>query len=469
MNFPEKKQKIKELLSEGADERIFLDDKGLTKYGISLINTEIINRGSCTASPATSEDITLMDTLLKQHQDKTDWIKAEEYRSNQLKLWLNNEGEDLFEIFYAPSGTDLFYYPPVFAKVLNTGKKIINVITCKEELGSGTPFAAEAKYYSNYNQFGEKVPKGKALLGHDELETVFFNARSADGLILNHDDKIKKLIYENPHNPVIVNLVYGSKSGISDNVKIIEKVDAPNVIWSIDMCQLRHQRKIIRLMLKRNAMVMITGSKFYQAPPFCAAILVPKGLSEKIINAGNWTHVRQFGSIFSNYDLPAELRNKVDFPDKLNISGSLRWAITVNEINDYYNLGFERSEHIIDCWNQVMLDEIRKIDEFELMPSQELTNKTIISFRLKANGGYLNHKQLKDLHKSIVTDDYSTLFGIKALFIGQPVAYENKSFLRVAIGSKNIRNFAEKDEKAFELDKKILKVIRYKLKEMYGD
>lgn len=467
MVLSDKNKEIKELLSEGADERIFLDEQGLSKYGISLVNTETVNRGSCTASPATKEDMAIMEELLEKQQTRTDWIEAQEQRTQQLKTWLNEKEEDLFEIFYAPSGTDLFYYPIMFGKLLNPDKKIINLVTCKEELGSGTPYAAGARYYSNYNQFGDKITKNDTILQPDELETIFFEARSADGQILNHNEKIRRLIYQNPDNPIIVNLVYGSKSGISDNIKIIDKVDASNVIWSIDMCQLRHQRDIIRMMLKKNAMVMITGSKFYQAPPFCAALLVPNNVYNKILNAEKFNQIDNFGSIFSKYDLPKTLRDKINFPDKLNISGSLRWALTVNEINKYYNFGVERTEEIIERWNTTMINEIKNRDNFELMPSQEITNKSIISFRVKINGSYLDHQQLKKLHRAIVTSDYKETYGFSTLFIGQPVAYENKSFLRIAIGSKNVRRFADTNEQKFDLDKNILTIIATKLKELY--
>jgi hypothetical protein len=92
-----------------------------------------------------------------------------------------------------------------------------------------------------------------------------------------------------------------------------------------------------------------------------------------------------------------------------------------------------------------------------MMPHQEKTNKTIISFRVKYQGKYLNETELKKLHNYMVSSEFSYLQKKIKIFLGQPVTYDdNKSFLRLAIGSKNIREFIKNDEKEFELDKSII-------------
>lgn len=463
-----REQEISKLLSQGADERIFPDENGLSRYGISLLNEDIINRGSCTASPAIGEDVKYIEKLLETTHTDEDWIENQERNTNKLKKWLNVEGEDLFDVFYGPSGTDLFYYPIIFSKLLHPERQIINLITCKEELGSGTPFASEGKYYAGYNQFGEEITKGNRIISEEELQTTFFQARSEEGHILNHEEQIKKFVHSNPDKSIIINLVYGSKSGISDNVALIDKIEANNILWSIDMCQLRHKKETIRMFLNKNAMVMITGSKFYQAPPFCAALLVPKSVSNQIAQTQNWESIKNFGNIFSQYDIPLRLKANFNFPKKLNISRNIRWALTINEIGKYSEIDEQETESKIRLWNKTVMDEIKKIEEFELMPHQERTNKSIISFRIKINNKYLDHAELKKLHRAIVTDNHAAKLGVKKLFIGQPVAYTNKSFMRVAIGAKNVRRFVQNNETEFAKDKTVLNIIKEKLYEVYG-
>ena len=49
------------------------------------------------------------------------------------------------------------------------------------------------------------------------------------------------------------------------------------------------------------------------------------------------------------------------------------------------------------------------------------------------------------------------------IFIGQPVAYGKKSFLRLAIGANNIVEMNERGAAEFEIDKRIIAIVKEKL------
>lgn len=72
----------------------------------------------------------------------------------QLKSLINEDDKDIFDIFYAPSGSDLCYFPLIFSKLLYPDKDICNLVTCPEELGSGSRLASQGKYYFDLNQYG---------------------------------------------------------------------------------------------------------------------------------------------------------------------------------------------------------------------------------------------------------------------------------------------------------------------------
>lgn len=460
---------IAELLSTGADERIFLKDNGLNKYGLAPVESDIVNRGSCTCNPATDEDLELLSDLLENNTQKEDWVENLEKRTQDLKDNIRLKNGVPFEIFYAASGTGLNYYPPLFGRLMYPDRPILNIITCLEELGSGTKEAAQGQYFNRYSQFGEELPQGDYIVGPDAMETYFFKARSEKGEILNNEDRIEALINNHPDHTIIVNLVYGSKSGIEDNLNLIEKFHADNVMWNVDMCQFRHSSKIINNLLSKNALVMITGSKFYQSPPFCAAMLMPEPLFSKIEQVENWDATRHFNRIFSKYDVPAPIRDKVKLNDKFNVPGALRWACAINEIKRYNEIPDYISDPKILAWNRFVCGKMDESPYFELMPGQELTNNSIISFRMKYNGKYLNHQELKKLHKIIAFKDLSGEYPFRKLFIGQPVAYTNKSFLRMAIGSKNVRTFIDEGVEHFETDATALDIIETLLKEYHED
>lgn len=448
---------IEELLSQGADERITINDDGITKYAIPLLDNNIINRGSCTCSPATEEDAELIAKTLENNKSEKEWISQIDSISTRLKAVLNEDGNDELELFFAPSGTDLVYYSLMIASLMNREKNILTITTCIEELGSGTRLAASAKFYSNYNQFGEKISKGESILRDVRVKSHFFNARSENGEILNSQEEILSLIEKNKDCSIIINLVYGSKSGIEDSIGLIDRIAGDNIFWNTDFCQFRHSKTIINRLIKKKSTVMITGSKFYQSPPFCAALIVPKEIYRQIIDVDDWSSVKAFDSIFSSFDLPSELREKANFRNKINIPVILRWQCALEEIEKYARIPEEITKEKIEDWRSVIGKYLEQIESFEMMPHQEKTNKTIISFRVKYQGKYLNETELKKLHNYMVSSEFSYLQKKIKIFLGQPVTYDdNKSFLRLAIGSKNIREFIKNDEKEFELDKSII-------------
>jgi hypothetical protein len=459
------------LLSKGADERIFTNENGLTRYGVSASNIAVINRGSCTCSVVTDDSIELIKDMYQSVKDPSKWIAENDQIFDRVKVFINDKNEDDFELFLAPSGTDLVYVPLILSKLIAPKRNILNITTCIEELGSGTRLASSGKYYSNYNQFGETVAKGDSILANNDIETYFCKARCEKGEIINNQEEIIDVVKKHPEHSIIINLVYGSKSGIEDNLELIDKIDAPNVLWNTDLCQFRHSKEIIKKLIRKNSTVMITGSKFYQCPPFCAAVLIPKTILNNISKKANANSIEEFSSIFSTYDLPPNLRSKLGLRDQLNPARIIKWKYTLQEILNFNLIPSEQVQEKINSWRNHVIEFLNSFPEFELMPYQEDTNKTIISFRLKYKGAYLNEKQLRKLHYITVTKRYKDLSeGKSMVFIGQPVTYfSDKSFLRLAIGSKNIREFVKKNETAFELDKKIVAILSENLTEHYDD
>ena len=200
------------------------------------------------------------------------------------------------------------------------------------------------------------------------------------------------------------------------------------------MCQFRHSRELIESLISKGVSVMITGSKFYQAPPFCGAILIPERWISKIEHLDELEHFNLFNKVFSKYDIPERLRLKTNLSSEINKGGVCRWLVTIKSIYALRSIGQENIQKVITNWNKFVNGELSNYDEFILMPDQSKTNPTIISFQVKGKNGKLNHQQMRSLFFSMVEDDHTDL-PTKRVFIGQPVAYGDKSFLRLAIGA----------------------------------
>jgi hypothetical protein len=196
-----------------------------------------------------------------------------------------------------------------------------------------------------------------------------------------------------PTSFIIGNLVFGSKSGIKDDLAIIDEFKE-GIMWVVDMCQFRTDRKLIYELISKGAMISITGSKFYQAPPFCGALLVPKYWSEKIKDK-DASILETYNSLFTSYDYPLEFEKmRKNLPEFKNIGLRLRWEIALCEMESFLAFPQEKSNALIRRWNQVVIGRLAQSDLFRLMPDIELTNDSIISFMVIKNNFILFMKMI---------------------------------------------------------------------------
>lgn len=434
------KKSFKELITSGGDERLVLNENDANKYYIRPTGSDdVFNRGSCTCSPFTRDGFKVATDLYEKLDDKVfDETRAEHDR--KLKELINYDGQDRFDIFYAPSGSDLCYYALLFSKLINPEKKIYNLITCPEEIGSGSIFAYSGKYFFNNTQFGDTVTKGDAISEDLVIHSKDFSARTEEGEIIDHRDDILKTIHDEYHDySIISNLVIGSKSGIETNINIISETPE-DVLWVIDLCQFRASKVLINGLIGLNCMVMITGSKFYQCAPFCGALLVPKTISRRFKEADGKI-ASAFSNVFSRYDIPESFPNiREHLKDFRNYGLLLKWEASLYEMLALAELDSYSVNASILKWNECVVGRLNKSKHFELIPGQEITNRSIISFRVKSeNGAYLDHGQLAKLHAAISTTTHTGFSGYSKVLIGQPVKYGTKSFIRIALGSYDLR------------------------------
>ena len=113
---------------KGGDERIKLKENGLNKYhGNPLLYESVFNRGSCTMSNLNVDSKKAVDNMLKKLK-KEDYDKLLNQQQKQLKKLIDANSLNDFDIFYAPSGSDLCYFPIMFSRIINPNKKIFKII-----------------------------------------------------------------------------------------------------------------------------------------------------------------------------------------------------------------------------------------------------------------------------------------------------------------------------------------------------
>ncbi len=438
---------LEEIITTGGDERIELKSNGRNKYLVDpRSSVGHFNRGSSTCSPLSEDVITKVKTVYNRLT--TGEVTVEDIRIKQryrIKALLQDSDTNDFNIFFAPSGSDLCFYPLMYCRIKNLEQPILSLITCPEELGTGSILANTGHFFSDKTQIEASVQKGNRITDGLKVEHILFPARDADGTIKDNKQAIYSAIekYRSTHQ-IMVNLVIGSKSGIEDNISIIE--DGPkDVTWVVDLCQMRATPKLFNDLLSKNCLLMITGSKFYQSPPFCGALLVP----EKYGNEFNISQIEDaslegFTSIYSKYDIPPSykvLRNK--FKAFENIGLTLRWEAAICESELLTNYSEREVTFAIHSWNKHVKEYLKGKELFHLMVDQDVTNKSIIAFNLIKNGRYLSNDELKAIYDHMCLNGHKYFPKYDRISTGQPVAYDAHSFLRLALGSLNVRGLID--------------------------
>jgi hypothetical protein len=133
-----------------------------------------------------------------------------------MKLYSLPEGTG---IFLMPSGSDAEYIPLLIAKLRHQGKEILNIVTCNEEVGSGTLAAAGGKFFSPIEpiNYACGASNGSPLEGlAEDVENFAIAARHASGDVVQANEGIVKALQKCEYDGKVplVHTVYGSKTGI---------------------------------------------------------------------------------------------------------------------------------------------------------------------------------------------------------------------------------------------------------------
>jgi hypothetical protein len=108
----------------------------------------------------------------------------QETREKLMELYELPQGTG---IFLMPSGSDAEYIPLLIAKLRNKEKNVLNIVTCNEEVGSGTLDAAGGKFFSAVEpiHYGCGANAGDPVEGlASGVENYAIPARTASGKVL---------------------------------------------------------------------------------------------------------------------------------------------------------------------------------------------------------------------------------------------------------------------------------------------
>lgn len=270
------------IIENHSDPRCALDPiTKLTKYHTSYeLNLELIQFSSSTANSVSELSFMRLEY---------DFPKLDTNLSTKIRIVLKKifHLEEDVRVILTRSGTDAEL---ILLGLLNiqSNKRITNIISSISEIGSGIKYAAQAGNF--HDAFNESLAESiKKISGFENILFKLVEIPLRDQLGIPLDESIVDEMVLNQilldielGNHIILHITECSKTGLSGPsiplaLSLIKKYPT-QVTVVVDSCQLRTSFKQLKFYLSMGFLVILTGSKFFGAPPFCGAILLPNSI-----------------------------------------------------------------------------------------------------------------------------------------------------------------------------------------------
>mmetsp|Transcript_112651 Transcript_112651/g.194732 ORF Transcript_112651/g.194732 Transcript_112651/m.194732 type:complete len:542 (+) Transcript_112651:3-1628(+) len=365
---------LSELQISGGDDRLVLDPKtGCNKYNTpNRPRPEAICRSSTTSNVVSlrgynaasavlaslltsSSDAMLQDTF----QNSMDDVRSRISACYQLPQHI--------DVALAPSGSDAEFLPLLVALSRRPAGGTLNIVTAAGEVGSGTANACRGCHFSSVLPSGAAskngAPSAMPGAGTDFMQTkeVLLRARGG-GLrpaseVESEVETLVKVAIDEGRIP-LVHIVVGSKTGATTpSEKFVRDlqhhVGAEKMIVIVDACQGRVKENKIGEWLQEGWQVLVTGSKFFGAPPFCGAVLMQEEQMQALESMS--VEFEALGDYFDRVCFKKAARAMQScrcLPDRMNFGLLLRWEAALIEMECFYGTDEAKRSHVMKQWVQ---------------------------------------------------------------------------------------------------------------------
>lgn len=465
-------------LTTGGDDRSLILDSGANKYHIrpTPIKETDIFRGSCTGNPPTTRGYEAAKTLYEsrflglttKELDLALRITFDEQRKRIMKCLDLPHGS---EIILCPSGSDAEYIPVAIATALHPGQKLVNGISQLNEIGAGSEPASIGKYFSTHAPFLGKHDMIN-LPGFEDIQNFVIPAREPDGTVVNAsklmDDFVNTEI-KNGNFP-IVHGVFGGKTGVRDSIMPGSLNQGNTSLGIVDACQGRFTLDELKRWLNQDSIVLFTSSKFYQAPPFCGAVIIPHSIANRLRTATRpekMLNAESLGAFLTDKELPSCLHSwgkPIQDSSKNNLGLALRWEAGLAAMEALLPIKDVERTRIADEWGTSVKN---LVDDSELLDTF-CVERSIVSIRISnKKGGWLNMSEARNLYRWMSNDIASAVVSAAAedgkilstsCYIGQPVSVSDSyAIIRIALGAESMMSYYQNKTMTLEEDSIVVK------------
>lgn len=484
-------------LVEGGDDRLHLTDEGVNRYFCAPVAPpgDTILRGACTCSPPTPAGWHSACGLLRDlwtgcttFEQATLSIRDRLPAALGLEPHMLPPAERDVQVVLHPSGSDAELVPLAIAeaRAAEAGcSRVVNIIAAAGEVGSGTAPAAGGRHFSAFPPVGERVLLDGIAAGFSPTTTVVeLPPRGASGQVLgDYDERFVAAVdaaeaaaVEAAEAPpfFVLHAVDGSKTGLRvPSVSVMDQLRVrlgPRVLLVLDACQCRSDAAELAWYLGRGAVVLVTASKFFAAPGFCGAVLVPPSAAGPLSTGPTEAIPRGFRDYLTCSEVPhsmPSLRRALPTGPN-NVGLLLRWACGLTEMELY-----AKQRSCLDAPIRMWIHRVKKL-VYQRAPRLSLLDEvdecavaagttgvtrvggvnTIVSVKFLSGcgEGLLTAVDLRKLHRYL-TRDASTALPPSATaeeraavapvcMVGQPVKLGPYGVLRLAMSAPLARKVA---------------------------
>lgn len=442
---------LDQLLTEGGDARIALDDGGYNKYGCGIVPDSLsLAFGSATASTISATARIAANAVYQKlaagYGSADYYLVAENEQElvrqelSQLCALTGNAGSaDLAEteVVFAASGTDLHLIAAqmlaLSSQVSQSALPMLVIMVEPGETGSSVPAALSGQHFSSRSALDVAVTAGDTIAGTlpTELQTV--SIRASDGSARNLQDVDAEVTALTEaaiaqHRQVMLVLADVSKTGmIAPSVDVatgLSKQYRHNFHVMVDACQFRISNVSLHAYLRQGFLVAVTGSKFLSGPSFSGALFVPAPVAKKLKSLSLPLALQAYSS---RADWPRDWPGAGQLYRQVNTGLLLRWVAALAELRAFRQLP-ETAVHLFflqfgDAVQSYFKHSAHLVLLPIVIPERGVSHKNvswdqlpgIFSFLIKDASGqhFLNREQTMLLYRRLQKE--------KHMQVGQPV------------------------------------------------
>ncbi len=265
------------------------------------------------------------------------------------------------QVVLAASGTDTELLALALTHLAAAAAPILNILIAPEETGRGVPMAARGVHFAVDTARGHDVAFEAPIAGfRPDTEIANICLRHPDGALrpaAEVETEISSIVAAgiSAGKQVILHVLDLSKTGLlAPNPSYLLGLRAlfgARFDIVVDACQARLSARAINAYLQLDAVVLVTGSKFFTGPPFAGALLVPATIAKRLaqgkLPAG-------LDAYFGRDEFPEGCAAASLLPPVGNYGLALRWHAALAEMRAFRLVAPPRRAEILQGFGEVV-------------------------------------------------------------------------------------------------------------------